>query len=604
VSKFRIWEAKGKCHNVSAGRTGWNPDGFNDTQVGSCILEHPLSVSRLGAVFLARQERPHRYVAVKVIHRELAPDLRAWHQFLARFQREADASAALDHIHIVPIYEFGETGDLAYLVMPYLPDGSLATRLAQQGPLPLYQTVQYVEQVASALDYAHARGIIHRDVKPSNMLVHPDGRVMLGDFGIARPLYVPDLLWDGTAWPDEESSRVSLTETGVLMGTPEYMAPEQVRGETLTSATDQYGLGISTYELLCGQSPFGGADVPIVLRRHVLSPPPPLRILRWSLPARVEEVILWSLAKDPAERPATAVQFAHALRAALVSETTGGAGAGWNDQDLSSGTRKGRASAGADQENGGFPRVLPESTLPLPPSVVPHLSAEPGYVVGADASSGSTIAHGAGDPGKQSTLLPVVGVGGFIDQYADDARQWLVPQLMPPKRRVVPAVIGLALASVALVVVVALTINSIHAAFISSTGTSGAGQATPSLPIATRIPITATTSSTPTDWLVVSPTQVAFDCQSNQGVALQLTNMGPDAVSWTAETSSPRPSGLAIQPVSGVLAVGATQSIIVSVTARTSNGARGTLLFAVVSGQRAGNPARVGYTIAGCGSTG
>jgi serine/threonine protein kinase len=593
-AKVGTWKAKGKCHNVTAGRTGWNPDGFNDSQVGSCILEYPLSISRLGAVFLARQERPHRYVAVKVIHRELAPDLPSWHQFLARFQREADASAALDHVNIVPIYEFGETGDLAYLVMPYLPDGSLATRLAEQGPLTLSQTVQYVEQVASALDYAHARGIIHRDVKPSNMLLHPDGRVLLADFGIARPLYVSGLSWDGTAWPDEESSRVSLTETGVLMGTPEYMAPEQVWGETLTAATDQYGLGISTYELLCGQTPFSGADVPIVLRRQVLSAPPPLRILRWSLPTRVEEVIAWSLAKNPAERPATAVQFAQALRAALASETAGRAGASWNDQDLSSSAQKRRASAGADQENAGLSSVLPESTLPLPPSLRPHMSAEPGYVVGTDASSGSTVAHGAGDPSRQSTLVPAVGGGRFIDQYASDAQQWRGPQFMPPKRRrVVPAVIGLAVASVALVVVVALIINSIHAAFVSSTGTSGAGQ------------VISAASSTPTDWLVVSPTQVALDCHSAQKVPLQLTDMGPGAVSWIARTSPPRPSGLAIQPVSGVLAVGATQTIMLSVTAATGNGASGTVLFAAVSGQRAANnAAQVGYTIAGCGGTG
>src|SRR5215469_15690397 len=174
-------------------QTGWNPDSLGGTRLGSCLLEDPLSLGQMGAVFLARQERPHRYVAVKVIHRQLASDPAAWRLFLARFQREADATAALDHANIVPIYEFGETGELAYLVMPYLPDGSLATRLEQHGPLPLPQTVQAIEQVAAALDYAHARGIVHRDVKPSNMLLHPDGRVLLADFGIARPLHLPDL---------------------------------------------------------------------------------------------------------------------------------------------------------------------------------------------------------------------------------------------------------------------------------------------------------------------------------------------------------------------------------------------------------------------------
>jgi Protein kinase domain len=450
------------------------------------------------------------------------------------------------------------------------------------------------------------------------LLCYRHGRL---HFGIARPLYVPEMSAYTDVWPDDESSSVSLTETGVVMGTPEYMAPEQVRRETLTSATDQYGLGIATYELLGGQTPFGGADVPTVLRRQVLSPPPPLRILRWSLPARVEDVIFWSLAKDAAERPGTAGQFAQALRAALASET-GGSGAGWSDQDASSSGRKGRASAGADQENAGFPPVLPESTLPLPPSLMPHMSAEPGYVVDEDVTDGSTVAHGAGGPSKQPTLLPAVGVGGFIDKYAGDARQWSMPRFMPPKQRVVPAAIGLAVASVALVVMAALIINSIHAAFVSSTRTPSAGEvisaapsphnqrtAISSLPTATRVPPTATsipptaTTTTPTGWLAVSPTQVAFDCHSNQNVALQLTNTGPDAVSWSAQTSPPLQPGLKIQPVHGVLAVGATQSILLSVTVRTSNGAQGTVLFAVVSGQRAGNPAQVGYTIAGCGGT-
>jgi serine/threonine protein kinase len=607
---------------VSAGSTGWNPDGFNDTQVGSCILEHPLSISRLGAVFLARQERPHRYVAVKVIHRQLAPDLEAWQQFLARFHREADASAALDHIHIVPIYEFGETGDLAYLVMPFLPDGSLATRLAQQGPLSLPETVQYVEQVASALDYAHARGIIHRDVKPSNMLQHPDGRVLLADFGIARPLYVPDLSAETALWPDEYSSRVSLTQPGVVMGTPEYMAPEQVRREVLTPATDQYGLGIATYELLGGQTPFGGADVPTVLRRQVLSPPPPLRILRWSLPARVEDVIFWSLAKDPADRPATAGQFAQALRAALEREA-GGSGAGWSDQGASSIGRKGKGPTGAELEYFSQQQALPESTLPMPQRFLPRMPAEPDYVRGGDIADGSTLPVGAGDPGKESLHMPSVGVAGYVDKYGSGARQWPLPRFVPQQGGVVPAVIGLALASVALVVVAALIINSVHAVFVSPSGTPSARNViaaspsrhrqqseVPAVPTATRVPPTSTsapptvTPSTPSDWLVVSPTHVALDCHAAQSMTVQLTNTGLDAVSWTAETSPPLQSGLAIQPVSGVLAIGATESIMLSVTAGTSNSDQGTVLFAVVSGHQAGNPAQVSYTIAGCGGTG
>src|SRR5215472_11721922 len=191
--------------------TGWNPDALSGTRLGSCILEDPLSIGSMGAVFLARQERPHRYVAVKVIHRNLANDPEAWQLFMTRFQREADATAALDHANIVPIYEFGEIGDVAYLVMPYLPDGSLATLISQQGPLELPVAITYLEQVAAALDYAHARGIVHRDVKPSNMLLHPDGRILLADFGIARPLDLPDLMASSSVGAERTSSSESNT---------------------------------------------------------------------------------------------------------------------------------------------------------------------------------------------------------------------------------------------------------------------------------------------------------------------------------------------------------------------------------------------------------
>jgi serine/threonine protein kinase len=339
--------------------TDWNPEGFNDTQVGSCVLERPLSVGRMGAVFLARQERPHRLVAVKVIHRELARDSETWEVFVARFQREADATATLEHANIVPIHEFGETADLAYLVMPYFPDGSLATRLDQQGPLPLAETVQFVEQVAAALDYAHARGIIHRDVKPSNMLLHPDGRVMLGDFGIARLLHLPDLTSQLTPEVGERQSKASLTQAGTALGTPDYMAPEQVQLETLSPATDVYALGIATYELLGGKTPFEGGDVTAVLQRHVTVPPPPLRALRPELPPPVEDVIFWALAKDPADRPATAGQFAQALRASLSTEPPD-SGTGWSPHSALS---PGLASAVEGQENGGHQRVLSESGI-------------------------------------------------------------------------------------------------------------------------------------------------------------------------------------------------------------------------------------------------
>ena len=378
--------------------TGWNPDVLNGTQVGSCILEELLSLGSMGAVFLARQERPHRAVAVKLIHRHLASDPEAWQLYRARFQREADATATLDHAHIVPIFAFGETDDLAYLVMPYLPDGSLATRLKRQGPFSLSQTMAYVEQVASALDYAHARGIIHRDVKPSNMLVHPDGRVLLADFGIAHLLHVPELISEPALGQGGTRSTTALTQASSTIGTPEFMAPEQVRGDMLTPAIDQYALGIATYAMLVGQTPFGGGDVTAVLLRQLGSPPPPLRRRRPEIPARVEEVIFWALAKDPADRPATASQFARALRAALETKPLV-RGARW--------PRKG-------------------GSLPISP-VEPEVVVEEANEASDDER---TITTSPGSISMHRVLNRTPGVGGYISGYAPGAPPWPLP--LPP----------------------------------------------------------------------------------------------------------------------------------------------------------------------------
>ncbi len=555
----------------------------------------------MGAVFLARQERPHRYVAVKVIHRHLASDPQAWTLFMARFQREADATAALDHANIVPIYEFGETGEIAYLVMPYLPDGSLSTRLERQGPLPLAQTIVYIEQVAAALDYAHARGIVHRDVKPSNMLLHPDGRVLLADFGIARPLDLPDLSGSASTVTAVTGGDTSLTQAGSSMGTPEFMAPEQVRGGAITPATDTYALGISTFELLGGRTPFGGADVTTVLRRQLLSPPPPLRSLRSDIPARVEEVIFWALAKDPADRPATSSDFAKALRTASRKNTLVG-GALWLRQAPSAPSvpmgPRGPVSLNVPLEMDGS-RRFPEPTLPLPEPARSRLwTGESEAALPPLNSDDSTVTAGPGGINTEPVVRNTAGGAG--GGYVPGAPQWPAPERRPNRRIAIAAVTGLVVAIIAVIVLGALLASTVQSLLTSSTGSPAAvtGQhtAATSTPLPTPTPAPPTPTPTPpSGLLVVNPTQITLSCGTKQ--TLTLTDAGSDKVRWTAQTGS---FLVNLSQTSGSLRPQQSQTITVNLRLGGLVGSQGTIVFSVDSGQQAGNSVEVAYTTTSC----
>src|SRR5690348_3812069 len=229
--------------------------------LGTCTLEKLLGQGGMGAVYLAKQTRPARKVAVKVLRPHLSQQSQVYQEFLARFRREADVIAKLEHVNIMPIYEYGEQDGLAYLVMPYLTGGSLRDVLARRGALPLEEVVTYVDQIASALDYAHAQGVIHRDLKPANFLLHADGRLVLADFGIARIM-------------EERSLGATLTKTGTMLGTPEYMAPEMVQGDTVDYRADIYELGIVLFEMLCGHGPFTRNTSYAVMINHIQVPLP------------------------------------------------------------------------------------------------------------------------------------------------------------------------------------------------------------------------------------------------------------------------------------------------------------------------------------------
>lgn len=275
--------------------------------LGTCILERLLGRGGMGEVYLARQTRPARNVAVKVLLPNLAPNSEVYQEFLARFRREADVIARLEHINIMPIYEYGEQDGLAYLVMPYLTGGSLRDTLAKRGPLPLQEVVKYSDQAAAALDYAHAHGVIHRDLKPANFLLHADGRLVLADFGIARIM------------DDTKAMGQTLTSTGMLIGTPEYMAPEMVRGEQIDYRADIYELGIVLYQVLSGRAPFTASTPLAIAIMHVQDVLPRLHPAYPVIPMAVDGVIQKATAKRREDRYTSASEMALALQQASTT---------------------------------------------------------------------------------------------------------------------------------------------------------------------------------------------------------------------------------------------------------------------------------------------
>ncbi|GAB4423860.1 MAG: hypothetical protein Kow00106_20840 [Anaerolineae bacterium] len=271
--------------------------------LGQYELRELLGVGGMGAVYLAYQNSLQRTVAVKVLRPELTADPEA----VERFTHEARTSAALEHPNIVHIYDYGTQGDISYLVMQLLSGGSLAERLAQRAEtehplLSLGEIAELLRQVGSALDYAHSRGVIHRDIKPNNILFDNLGNAHLADFGIARLL---------------EATTTGLTGPGEVRGTFAYMAPEQWLGQKLTPATDQYALGVMTYALVTGRLPFESPTPAGVRHAHLNERPMPLRAYRPDVPEAVEQVIGRALAKKPEERFPTCMAFAQAFEGAI-----------------------------------------------------------------------------------------------------------------------------------------------------------------------------------------------------------------------------------------------------------------------------------------------
>jgi serine/threonine protein kinase/WD40 repeat protein len=269
------------------------------------VLEEQVGAGGMAVVFRARDEVLGRLAALKV----LAPALAADPEFRARFLRESRAVATVDEPHIIPVYSAGEVGGVLYIATRFVVGGDLASALRLGGALDPGRAAALIAQVGSALDAAHAAGLVHRDVKPANILIDSvPGRLehaYLSDFGITK-----DVSGTGT-------SAMSLTSTGMFLGTPDYCAPEQVQGGTVDGRTDQYALACVAFSLLAGTAPFRRAEPVATLFAHVSDPVPAASALRPGLPAGVDAVLVKALAKAAADRYASCGEFASALLAAV-----------------------------------------------------------------------------------------------------------------------------------------------------------------------------------------------------------------------------------------------------------------------------------------------
>jgi eukaryotic-like serine/threonine-protein kinase len=255
-------------------------------------LGEPIAGGGMGSVYRAVDESLGRHVAVKVLRRELAAEP----AYLERFRREARASAALSHPGVAGVYDYGELGGSAFIVMELVEGETLAEQIATRGRLPWPEAFAIGEQVARALAAAHAHGLVHRDVKPGNVLVDAAGRAKVTDFGIAKA-----------------TASAPLTRTGMVVGSANYVAPEQAQGDDVGPAADLYSLGCVLFEAVTGRPPYSGASAVAIATQHVSAPVPDPRRHRPDLPVAAGDLIRRALAKAPGDRFGSAAAMADAL---------------------------------------------------------------------------------------------------------------------------------------------------------------------------------------------------------------------------------------------------------------------------------------------------
>ena len=307
---------------------------------GKYRIERLLGKGGMGQVFLAHDLTLEREVAIKV----LPPDVSQDDQVVRRFQQEAKTAAKLDHPNIIPIYRVESEGGLNYFVMKYVSGTSLEDLLDKKEPLPVPEIQRILWEAACALGHAHQRGVVHRDVKPANIMFDHDGRVMLTDFGISKALQAAS----------------GLTATGMIIGTPHYMAPEQGKGAPVDGRADQYSLGVVGYRMITAELPFSGDSVHTIIYKHIYEEPPLASAKRPGIPGSLTVAISRALAKEPDQRFPTMEEFATAV---------------WPEQPVAAPAKsrgparpRSRATADAPTEITGAPTTPISSAKPRKPA--------------------------------------------------------------------------------------------------------------------------------------------------------------------------------------------------------------------------------------------
>ena len=341
---------------------------------GKYKIERLLGKGGMGAVYLAHDLTLEREVAIKV----LPPDISMDEHIVKRFQQEAKTAAKLDHTNIIPIYRVESEGGLNYFVMKYIAGTSLEDVLDQKQPLAIDYIQRVLWEAACALGHAHQRGVVHRDVKPANIMFDHDGRVMLTDFGISKALQAAS----------------GFTGTGMIIGTPHYMAPEQAKGGTVDGRADQYSLGVVAYRMITGELPYTGDSVHTILYKHIFEEVPRMSGKRAGMPEFLSVAIARALAKEPDQRFPTMEEFATAV---------------WPEQPVAA------PKKGASAER--------SARRPIPPPVQRTASADaPTEVTTAPTTPIPKAGMKLGAEKKKSGLglgigalvLVVVGVGGYL----------------------------------------------------------------------------------------------------------------------------------------------------------------------------------------------